>query len=303
MSAMIRDALPWPQRSAAVLAHYEASPLPAAIALMRLAREAPSAADLSTLVAGYTGLRAGELQSLSLAHPDAWKLTHAVLDAVDQAPSDDEGPNLTDLAAAFDRAVAISPEASVALFSFGDANRLNATTAEVVEHLRRLKILGKDRRLLDIGCGIGRFEQALAAELAFIVGIDISAKMVAEASRRCAAINNVTILRCSGMSLGEFADESFDAVLAIDSMPYLMQIGIDLTGCCLRDIERVLAPGGDLIVLNFSYRGDLAQDRSDIMRLGSGCGLKLIHCAAGEFSHWDGVSFHLLKSKPDPQDW
>ena len=57
----------------------------------------------------------------------------------------------------FDRLVATNAEASVALYSLGEPGLLDAATLEVVELLERLGVLGPERQVLDIGCGIGRF--------------------------------------------------------------------------------------------------------------------------------------------------
>jgi cyclopropane fatty-acyl-phospholipid synthase-like methyltransferase len=83
-------------------------------------------------------------------------------------------------------------------------------------------LLTPETECLDIGCGIGRMETALAGRLHRIVGVDISAEMVAEANRRTASLPNVEIRQTSGRDLSQFADGSFDLVLAIDSFPYLV---------------------------------------------------------------------------------
>ena len=62
----------------------------------------------------------------------------------------------------YDRAVAVAPEAAVALYSLGDPAILERATAELAALLGDWGFLGADRDALDIGCGIGRIEQALA---------------------------------------------------------------------------------------------------------------------------------------------
>ena len=69
-------------------------------------------------------------------------------------------------AALFDGAVGRSAEVSVALHALhalGDPALLRAATHEVVDFLRRAELLGHHRGVLEIGCGIGRFQAALAS--------------------------------------------------------------------------------------------------------------------------------------------
>ena len=61
----------------------------------------------------------------------------------------------------FDRLDSVTvPQASL-----GDAALLQAVTPEVANQLERWNLLGADRVVLQIGCGIGRFEAALAGSV------------------------------------------------------------------------------------------------------------------------------------------
>ncbi len=92
-----------------------------------------------------------------------------------------------------------------------------------------------------------------------------------------------------------FRDGSFDVVLAVDSFPYLVQSGTSVVETHVAEAARVLSPGGDLLILNFSYRGDPDQDRADMRRLGPPFGFKLLRDGARAFTLWDGLAFHLAK--------
>jgi SAM-dependent methyltransferase len=196
----------------------------------------------------------------------------------------------------FDRLVGESPEASVALYSLGDPRLLDAATREVVLLLDRLAVLGPERRVLEIGCGIGRFQRALAGRVAGITGIDISPRMIEAAGRRCAGLPNVTLIETSGRDLSAFAAGSFDAVLAIDAMPYVHRAGMALVATHFQEVARVLRGGGDFVILNFSYRGDLDLDRRDVRRLADAAGLSVLRNGAMDLRIWDGATFHLRKS-------
>jgi SAM-dependent methyltransferase len=298
-----------PERFRRPLAAAAAGTLPPNVALMRLLMEAHDDAEAQDalraarrLVADRTREAAvlDEVARLHEEHPDAFATVKAVLARVmhDQPPAPAED-GIGTLATAFDRAVRAAPEASVALYTLGSPELLRAATREVVEALGLWGLLGRDKSLLEIGCGIGRFEEALAPEVRFAVGVDVSAAMLAQARRRCAALPNTAFLRSSGLDLAAFADGGFDLVLAIDSFPYLVQAGGELAARHIEEAARVLKPGGDLVILNFSYRGDLDLDRADIAASADGK-LRLVRGGERPFRLWDGAAFHLAKPAAEP---
>jgi SAM-dependent methyltransferase len=197
----------------------------------------------------------------------------------------------------FDRLVEMSAEASVALYSLGEPDLLEAATREVVELLDQLAVLGPERHVLDIGCGIGRFERALADRVAAIAGIDISRQMLQAARQRCAGLVNVGFIETSGRDLAPLAAGSFDAVLAIDAMPYVYRAGPLLVTTQFEEVARVLRAGGDFVILNLSYRGDLELDRHDIGRLADSVHLHVLRNGTMDLRLWDGVTFHLRKPR------
>jgi SAM-dependent methyltransferase len=201
------------------------------------------------------------------------------------------------IAAMFDRAAAISPEASVALYSLGDPAALAQATGEVVAWLTARSVLGRSKRLLDLGCGIGRLETALAGQVGRMVGIDVSAAMVAEARRRCAGLANVEVRQTGGSDLAAFADGSFDSVIALDSFPYLVAAGGELAGRVVAEVARVLVSGGSLLVFNYAYRGDAARDRAELSALGGPAGLRLVEVDPRPCPNWDGVAYRLVRSR------
>ncbi|HXO21194.1 MAG TPA: methyltransferase domain-containing protein [Thermoanaerobaculia bacterium] len=192
----------------------------------------------------------------------------------------------------FDRAVARSAEASVALYSLGDPEVLAAATAEVVELLDRWGLLGPGRAALEIGCGIGRFETALAGRLREIHGIDVSPGMVATARRRAAGLGNVHFALTAGRDLALFRPAVFDLVFAVDSFPYLQLAGGDVAAAHVREAARVLRPCGDLVLLAFSYRGDQAADRADFLNLCESAGFEALVAGEHPLHLWDGAAFH-----------
>ncbi|WP_245429259.1 class I SAM-dependent methyltransferase [Mesorhizobium sp. WSM3860] len=198
------------------------------------------------------------------------------------------------LADGFDKAVAISPAASVQLSSLGDEEKLSATTAEIVAWLERQDFTGADKTILDIGSGIGRIECALHAKAKHIVGIDISPRMIAVARRRCADLGNVEFRRTSGLDLGEFVHAGFDGVLAVDSFPYLVLAGVAERHFI--EMARVLRPGGTVAILNYSYRMSPAADSADIRHLARICAMDVLIDGEMPFRRWDGTAFLIRRT-------
>jgi ubiquinone/menaquinone biosynthesis C-methylase UbiE len=158
-------------------------------------------------------------------------------------------------------------------------------------------VLGPKRRILEIGCGIGRFQLALAGRAAALTGIDIAPGMIAEGRRRCAGLSNVALIRTSGRDLAAFEPATFDAVLAIDSLPYVHRVGVALLETHFREVARVLRRDGDFVILNLTYRDDLGLDREDARRLAGLGGFQVLRNGIRDLELWDGATFHLRKSE------
>jgi SAM-dependent methyltransferase len=95
------------------------------------------------------------------------------------------------------------------------------------------------RHLLDLGCGKGRFARALCREGATVVGLDLSAAMLAEAT-------GIERVRASARRL-PFRPASFDAVVAVEVLQHLAPRSLDLV---CDEIRRVLRPGGTLVIVD-----------------------------------------------------
>jgi ubiquinone/menaquinone biosynthesis C-methylase UbiE len=120
--------------------------------------------------------------------------------------------------------------------------------------------------------------------------------MIREARVRCAHLPNVALRQISGHDLASFPDRHFDAVIAVDSLPYLYQAGgPELALALLGEAARVLRPRGDLVVLNLSYRGDLERDRADAAAFADALGLELVRNGSADLALWDGRTFHFRR--------
>lgn len=292
--------MPDTRRLDEVLSRCAAGAVPTRIAAMHLLMEAESAEAARAAVLrklesidGPGSGRLHDLESLVAEHPQAWAMVHGILSRVSHRPA--AGDSVARWAGLFDAAVHICPEASVALYSLGSPRLLAAATLEVVAALSSRALLGLERTVLDIGCGIGRLEAALSPLSAAVIGIDISPAMIDHARARCAGLPNVRLALASGYDLAGIADDSIDLTLLVDTVPYLLLSEGELVGRYFAEISRVLRPGGDVLILNFSYRDDIAADRADLDRLAARCGLALVEAATQPCDSWDAAAFRLVK--------
>ncbi len=138
-------------------------------------------------------------------------------------------------------------------------------------------------RVLDVGCGIGRWSRLLAARGACVTGIDLSPTMIAEAQRRTAASGLAS--RCRFMVQDSAALEVtglFDLILCVTVLQHMLDPGAP--GCALRRMKRHLAPRGRLVVLEAAPARTAsrcntavftARHRGFYLRLFHECGLRV----------------------------
>lgn len=117
----------------------------------------------------------------------------------------------------------------------GDANSYGAKDYIQVASLDR------SSRVLEIGCGLARVGRELAPHVGEWHGADISSGMLGRARERLKGLSNVHLHELSEVTLGQFADASFDFVYATTVFMHLDKE--DLYQYVLESF-RVLKPGG-----------------------------------------------------------
>lgn len=104
-----------------------------------------------------------------------------------------------------------------------------------------LKLPSERRRALDFGCGVGRLSRALAARYADVIGVDISASMIAHARRLNQAIPNLRFVENATNDLAFVETASVDLLYSVIT---LQHVAPALQRSYIREFMRVLAPGG-----------------------------------------------------------
>lgn len=106
--------------------------------------------------------------------------------------------------------------------------------------------------LLDLACGTGELESLLVSlyPRIRIVALDNSQQMLSRAKRKLRDSEQVTFLQGDITRSLPFAGASFDYVIFANALHYVAQ-----PGSLLEEIRRVIKPGGQLIIEDFTING------------------------------------------------
>ena len=126
-------------------------------------------------------------------------------------------------------------------------------TQDVLRRRRLVReALGAARgeRIADVGCGPGFYTIELLEEVGSsgsVVGIDVSAQMLAAAARRCSGHDNVEFLEADVTTL-PVEDGSFDGALCVQVLEY-----VDDPTAALAEMRRALRAGGRVVVWDVDW--------------------------------------------------
>jgi ubiquinone/menaquinone biosynthesis C-methylase UbiE len=138
-------------------------------------------------------------------------------------------------------------------------------------------------RVLDVGCGLGRWSCELAARGARVTGVDISPTMIALARQRAAAqwlVQHSRFLLRDAVSLD--LHESFDLILGVTILQHILEP--DALRAAVLRMRAHLAEGGTLILLEAApprvvatcdTQTFRARPRSLYLQLFAECGLRV----------------------------
>jgi len=111
-------------------------------------------------------------------------------------------------------------------------------------YLSDARFVPRDKRMLEIGCGVGRMTFALAKRFGTVEAIDISGEMIKRAKelQTRLGIGNVRFQVGDGKDLTVYPDESMDFAFSYIVFQHIPEISIILN--YVREIGRVLKKGG-----------------------------------------------------------
>lgn len=133
------------------------------------------------------------------------------------------------------------------IFAYDQPQRLN----EVSRALEKLNIpIGKNTKILDVGCGTGDFISLFIEKGALnVTGIDFVGEVIKLAQKRFAAQKNVQLFQMSVEDMN-FPPESFNLVIGINVLQHIIdEKGFSLA---LDKIMKTLIPGGHFLAMDFS---------------------------------------------------
>lgn len=122
---------------------------------------------------------------------------------------------------------------------YGDYGRRHVLDPAMTD---RLDLLAP-QRALDVGCGEGRFCRLLRARGGQAIGVDPTEPLIAEARRR----DPTGDYRLGKAEALDFDDASFDLVVSCMSLCDVPDVD-----AAIREMARVLAPGGTLLIANLT---------------------------------------------------
>jgi len=113
-----------------------------------------------------------------------------------------------------------------------------------VDHIFRCGDLEDRHRVLDVGCGTGRYGTLIQQRLGLpVVGIDLSAGMLAQSRAKVDETTDLRLVQGDAQHL-PFLDGSFDAAVLILVVHHI----VDLSRMA-RELHRVLSPGGRVMFM------------------------------------------------------
>ncbi|SRR5581483_6767400 len=138
-------------------------------------------------------------------------------------------------------------------------------------------------RVLDVGCGVGRWSRLLAARGAVVTGVDLSPTMIEQAQQRAVADGvsahcRFRVQDVSSLDVGE----QFDLILGVTVLQHILDS--DALRAAVEAVTSHLAAGGRLILLEAAPQAIVqrcdttifrARQRAVYLQLFEECGLQL----------------------------
>ncbi|MDP9065987.1 MAG: class I SAM-dependent methyltransferase [Pseudomonadota bacterium] len=131
--------------------------------------------------------------------------------------------------------------------------------------LARWLDLPRGSRVLDVGCGVGRWSRWLATRGAVVTGVDLSPTMIAEAQRRASAdgIADRCEFRVDDLSTLDLG-KRYDVVMGVTVLQHILEA--NALRAAFQAMRRHLAPGGRMILLEAAPTADIKRCDSTVFK-------------------------------------
>jgi SAM-dependent methyltransferase len=158
---------------------------------------------------------------------------------------------------------------------FGDTNPLRAVIArdndqinyyfdKITKRILDRSLRVQHKRVLDLGCGIGRLTLWMARKAQHVIGVDISEEMTRVARNAAASqgLRNATFQVYDGTTL-PYGDASFDVIVCVGMLKYL--IDEEDFSRVIGEMCRTVVRGGQIAVIDeFNYAGSIKLSEEDL---------------------------------------
>jgi len=134
-----------------------------------------------------------------------------------------------------------------------DESALRHSAEVPIKNLVELVEVRPQDDILEFGCGVARIGRELAPRCRTWTGADLSANMLATAAERLRGVNNISLVKLSGVGLDQLESNSFDIVYSTNMLAHLDEMD---RWNYVKDAIRVLRPGGRLYIDNVDLESD-----------------------------------------------
>lgn len=130
---------------------------------------------------------------------------------------------------------------SAVLLGNPSAELLEQRNAYCRDYIQPLLCDGPCGRVLDLGCGVGRWAEFLLPGCGCYCGVDFSPEMIRQAEETCRSLGGEYQLHClsvvdAAAQSAEFFGGRFDLVLLAGVLPYLNDAEAERLVCCLPNL-------------------------------------------------------------------
>jgi len=123
----------------------------------------------------------------------------------------------------------------------------------VVPALERCNLVLAGKRMLELGCGVGRMTHGFARRFEQVYAFDLSREMLSRARQIHSGETNILWLLTNGADLACVASDSMDFAFSYLVLQHLPDVALALQ--CIREMLRVLRPGCAFL---FQFNGGFA---------------------------------------------